>query len=247
MKKIFSKIFIVIIITIFTNSAYSKPSGWKYLGSDIGGAISWGATGAAGGHIGIALGIVCGGLGTSAWDFHWDQKSKPGPGIGSDDNRKLILPVDLSILGSEYNKVGEMHNEFIVSYINSFSGLANFEESFYPEMLNYVSDKYSVSKESISSVFTKEAFKILCNNFEGGIENNFNSSNETVNNYFINFMTNIQKFDFHDKKNVVSFINKEISEVDSKNQLNEQDKLIVNYGLRIAFYSYNLWELNLRD
>jgi hypothetical protein len=113
-------------------------------------------------------------------------------------------------------------------------------------MVTFVGAQLSISDLEVTNHYTNINFAATCNNFQAELPiASFDDCSPAVKSYFLTFMSNIQQFDFHDKANVELFIRTQFNSLSAEPLLSPNEKLLVGYGLEIAYYSYHLWELNL--
>lgn len=229
-----------------------KKNGWYYAGMDAGGAIGWGATGSFFGPMGMAVGVVIGGAGTSAWNWYWDQPTMIRP---SDDE-----------FTHNFNNINEqagfVHNEFMIEFVNDnireFANSEEFVEALHKPLVMKLSESFSMPIEEVDSLYNKAKLSYDLNRFSESfdelneeeyinqivsvVQENYES--DTIPNYFRKILEETAHEKDKEYFNYESYFNRKIKEVRENESISEFDKEIYYNFLNVFKYSYSLWKYN---
>ena len=231
------------------SSLAKKKGAFYYACVDAGGAYTFGKAGAALGHIGIAGGIVLGGVATSAWQYYWD-------------NCEIAVPTPNPLPGfdiyqNQYEKVGYLHNAFLLQtnsmpFIgDSVRSIENFVDLYYDTLTSFCASQYNISLQSFRSTFTKsslvdrlQSYQSVTNNYsnlENWIGSTVNNPNQ-VSGYFNSVRIGIDSL--NNENLVNAYLIQKINEVSASSNFNQEDKEILLYSLSIWRFSQALWQGN---
>ncbi|MFZ4796431.1 MAG: hypothetical protein ACOYMA_02995 [Bacteroidia bacterium] len=222
-------------------------TGLNYAFIDAGGAWGWGSWGSIGGPMGTALGIVVGACATSGWAFVYNNQTPS----------KIKSPTNTEVtnFSNEFERVGFLHNKFLVSFINShqqtFSNEEDFVNAIYIPLCTFVSLEYNIGIEEIKTSFKKTDLINLCKSYTSA--NDISdyaqivfSNGESVNlrNEYVRIANQLSIEHLNGINFSANYLNNEINNYATNNVLNEHEKLVSIYSCNILKYSLFLWSSN---
>jgi hypothetical protein len=235
---------------------FCRPkNGWYYAGVDAGGAWAWGSAGSALGPLGTAAGAVLGGLCTTTWAFHWENRSASIP---------VNHPKDefVNSYKSEFERCGYLHNKFCEEFINinqaTYKSTKEFMDEFYNPLCIMVSKEYDIDINKLKKAFPKELLIENLNNYTelSSIENDYKviikmgeivkaKTNSTeYSNYYLTVMQALYELSNNTNFNIEEFIKNEINNVDTSKSFSEEEKIMLKNSLNVMKYSFALWTSN---
>ncbi|WP_255492457.1 hypothetical protein [Myroides sp. NP-2] len=222
-----------------------------YAATDAADAYVWGAAGTALGPLGTAVGIVIGGVGSSAWSWYWDQ---PSMIYLADD--KFAQHFD-----NLNQQVGFAHNKFIVEFVNDnlnkFKNSTDFVDTLHAPLVTKLSTSFSMSTKEVESIFDKKKLVSDLDKF-------FKTFDELDTDIFIDNIVSIIQENYEDDKvptyfkkvlietadakdlDVETYFDKKIEEVKQNKTLNELEQEIHFNALNTFKYALALWNRNIK-
>ncbi|MGG5507168.1 MULTISPECIES: hypothetical protein [unclassified Myroides] len=228
----------------------AKKNGWYYAKEDFTGAVGWGATGSYFGPMGTALGIVIGGVGSSAWEWYWNQ-----PSMIKLPDEKFTQKFD-----TLNEQVGFVHNEFIVEFVNDnlqvFKSSTEFVHTLHKPLLQKLSKSFAVAESEVEKIFdakklinnldhfsklsNEQDIETLIDGLVSIIQENYQS--DKIPNYSKIILTETA---YSKDLDVESYFNKKINEVKEDKNFDDLEKEIIYDSLNIFKYSLALWNQNV--
>ncbi|WP_353120828.1 hypothetical protein [Myroides odoratus] len=229
-----------------------KKNGWYYAATDAAGAYGWGSAGSALGPLGTAVGIVIGGVGTSAWNWYWDQPS-------------IVYPPDDKFAQHFDNlnqQVGFTHNKFIVEFVtdnvNKFKDSTDFTTALHNSLVDKITATFSIAIQDVESIFNDKKLVSDLDKFSP----TFNETSDTS--IFIEEIVSIVQENYKDDKipsyfkkilietanaknlEIETFFDAKIEEVKQDKTLNELEQEIHFNALNTFKYALALWNRNVK-
>ena len=219
--------------------------------------MSWGQLGTALGPTGTALGIVIGGVGTSAWNWYWDQPPAKKAKVSSKPFTRKF--------NNFYEKAGYVHNKFIIDFINEkprkFKDPKEFVDTLYEPLSQTLSKEYDVPIREVHEIFSREKLikdvdnisvtfdesnkEVIIRTISDLISKEY--GNTKISDYISHILRETSEEADNESFDIERYINEKIERLKSDNSFDESEKEILFNSLNIYKYSYALWESNFNE
>lgn len=234
---------------------FRPKTGWYYAGADAGGAWGWGSAGAALGPLGASAGAVLGGLCTTAWVFHWENKVTPKP---------VKHPTNpfVDSFNNEHERCGYLHNKFIEKFINEnqavYPNTSEFMTKFYDPLCEMVASEYNIKLSDLKKAFPKEELRAHIDQYtelasytddhktiiQMGEIVKSKSGNAKCSDYFVSVMQSLYAESESTSFKIEDFIAHQIEYVTVSKNFTSAEKSMLKDSLNVLKYSYALWSAN---
>ncbi|MCZ8169673.1 MAG: hypothetical protein ACK5RV_11210 [Flavobacterium sp.] len=230
-------------------------NGWYYAGVDAGGAWGWGSAGAALGPLGASAGAVLGGLCTTTWAFHWENRMAPKPVKHPSDDF-------VNSFTNENERCGYLHNKFAEKFINEnqavYTNANDFLAKFYDPLCEMVASEYNIKLSDLKKAFPKEALRAYIDQYtelasytddyktiiQMGEIVKSKSGNEKCSDYYVKVMQSLYSQSESISFKIEPFIENEIENVILSKKFTDEEKNSLRNSLNVLKYSYALWSAN---